>query len=284
MATFFNQATLSYTGGVTSSNIVTGELVEVLSVSKTAVGTTYSAGGTVTYIVSIVNSGAVAYNGLTLSDDLGAYEIGAVSVVPLEYEDGTVLYFVDGVLQGPPVVSSVSPLTVSGISVPANSNALIVYRARVTDSAPLAVGSTITNTVTVSGDSLSTPITAEETVNVEEDPSLTISKSLSPDTVVENGELTYTFVIRNSGNTAAVATDNIVVSDTFDPILNPITVQLDGVTLTEGVDYTYNELTGEFVTVAGRIIVPAATYTQDTETGVVTTVPGTAILRVTGTV
>ena len=284
MATFFNQATLSYTGGVTNSNIVTGEIIEVLSATKTAVGTTYSPDGTVTYIVSIVNSGATAYSGLTVNDDLGAYTVGTTEAVPLEYVNGSLLYYVDGLLQPTPTVSSVDPLVISGITVPADSNALIVYEARVTDEAPLAVGGTITNTVTVNGGGLSAPITAEETVSVEQTPNLTISKALSPSTVVENGELTYTFVIRNSGNTAAVATDDIVVSDTFDPILNPITVQLDGVTLTEGVDYTYNELTGEFATVAGRITVPAATYIQNPETGTVTTVPGTAILRVVGTV
>ena len=41
MATFTNQATLSYNGGSTNSNIITGEIIEVLTVSKTAVVVTY---------------------------------------------------------------------------------------------------------------------------------------------------------------------------------------------------------------------------------------------------
>ena len=41
MATFYNQATLSYNGNTTTSNITTGELVEVLSATKTAVQTEY---------------------------------------------------------------------------------------------------------------------------------------------------------------------------------------------------------------------------------------------------
>ena len=61
MAVFTNQATLSYNGIVTSSNIVTGELVQVLSVTKTAVNDTYGAGDTLSYAVSIVNSGNVAF-------------------------------------------------------------------------------------------------------------------------------------------------------------------------------------------------------------------------------
>lgn len=285
MATFFNQATLSYSGGTTSSNIVSGEIVEVLSASKTAVGGTYNANGTVTYVVSIINSGAVPYTDLTITDNLGAYEIGGTQVTPLEYVDGSILYFIDGVPQAAPAVSTAGDiLTVSPITVPANGNAQIIYETRITDRAPLDVGNSITNTVTVTGGGLSTPVTAEETVTVDEEAQLTISKSLSPDTVVENGQLTYTFVIRNTGNTAAVATDNVVVTDTFDPILNPITVELDGAALTEGVDYTYDETTGEFATVPGRITVPAATFVQDPVTGVITTVPGSAVLRVIGTV
>lgn len=34
MATFTNQATLTYNGGTVNSNIVTGELVQVLTASK----------------------------------------------------------------------------------------------------------------------------------------------------------------------------------------------------------------------------------------------------------
>jgi hypothetical protein len=91
-------------------------------------------------------------------------------------------------------------------------------------------------------------------------------------------------VIQNTGNTPAVEGDNLTVSDTFDPILSDLTVTLDGVTLTEGTDYTYNTATGEFVTVPGRITVPAATYEQDATTGVVITTPGVTVVTVTGTV
>lgn len=149
--------------------------------------------------------------------------------------------------------------------------------------APLESGGTITNTATVSG-GISAPLTASETVTVEDRADLSITKALEPAVVAENGELTYTFVISNSGNTDATAADSIVLTDNFDPILENITVTLDGVNLTEGVDYTYNEATGEFATVAGRITVPAATFAQDPVTGAYTVTPGTATVTVTGTV
>jgi len=37
MATFFNQATLTYNNNVINSNITSGEIQEVLSITKTAV-------------------------------------------------------------------------------------------------------------------------------------------------------------------------------------------------------------------------------------------------------
>ncbi|MBQ8551675.1 MAG: hypothetical protein IJ428_02545 [Clostridia bacterium] len=284
MAIFTNQATLTYNNGVTNSNVVTGEIVEVLSAEKTAVLGTYTTGDTVTYVISIVNSGTAPYTGLTVTDNLGEYPVGTGTAVPLEYIDGSLLYFVNGVLAAAPAADAGAPLVISGVSVPAGGNALLIYKARITDAAPLNAESSITNVAEISGGGLSTPITVTETVTAGDSVELTISKALSPETVVENGQLTYTFVIRNAGNTPAVAADNLTVTDTFDPILDPITVQLDGVTLTEGVDYTYDTETGEFATVEGRITVPAATYSQDPVTGVWTVTPGVAVLRVIGTV
>ena len=152
-----------------------------------------------------------------------------------------------------------SPLSVSGISVPAGGDVLIIYEGSVTNFAPLAVGSEITNTATASGAGIATPVSDDETITAAQQASLTISKSLCPVVVTENGQITYTFIIENTGNTAAVATDNIVVSDTFAPILNPISVSFNGAAWAQGVNYNYNTATGEFSTVAGQITVPAAT-------------------------
>ena len=136
----------------------------------------------------------------------------------------------------------------------------------------------------MTGDGIPTPIEVSETVVPEEVPELTITKSIDPVPVAENGVLTYTFVIQNYGNTAAVATDNVVVSDTFEPILTGLNVTFNGSTWIDGVEYNYNELTGEFATVASQITVTAATYTQDPVTGEWIITPGVSILVVSGTV
>ena len=284
MATFTNQATLSYGNVVKNSNVVTGELREVLSITKTAVGDSYIPGEKVTYIVSIVNSGSTTYTGLTLTDDLGAYSVGTSTYVPLSYADGTLRFYENGALGTSPTVTAGPPMTITGISVPAGGNVTLVYEAEVGATAPLGVEGQITNTASLDGGGLTAALTDTATVTVVSRPELTISKAICPSTVVENGQITYTFVIQNDGNIGATESDGIVVSDVFDPKLRDITVTLNGTPLTPTVGYTYDAATGVFTTVEGAITVPAATFTQDTTTGVYTITPGVSVLTVTGTV
>lgn len=284
MAQFTNQAQLSYNNTVVNSNVVVGEILEVVSANKTAVVSTYSADGTVTYVVSVVNSGGTAISNLTVTDTLGAYTQGTETRTPLTYIDGSVQLFINGALQAAPTVATAPLLTFSGMTLPADSDLVLVYSAQVNDLAPLAVGDSIVNTATVTGNGIPTPITATETVTPAEIPQLRITKSIDPVPVSENGILTYRFLIENFGNVDATAADNVALSDLFDPILTGITVNLDGTTWTAGTQYNYSETTGQFNTVPGEITVPAATYTQDVTTGVWSVTPGTAVLTVTGTI
>ena len=283
MATFTNQAALSYQNMTVLSNVVSGELMEALSVRKTAALPTYGTEDTVTYIVSLVNTGALAISGITVTDDLGAYPFGAGTLTPLDYVDGSVKYYVNGTLQPAPAIGQ-DPLSFSGISVPAGGDAVLVYLARANAYAPLGAAASITNTATVSGAGLVPPLTASETVTAATAAALAITKTLSPSAVSEGDTLTYTLAVENYGFEPIVATGNAVITDTFSPILFPITVTLDGVTLTEGVGYTYDETTGAFATLPGALAVPAATATQDPVTGGYTVVPGVATLVITGTV
>ena len=283
MATFYNQATLRYNNTVTNSNIANGELVEVLSATKTAVRDTYQIGEDVTYAVSILNSGTVPLSGLTVTDDLGAYTVGGGTVTPLTYAAGSVQYYVNGVLQPTPAVTAGPPLQVSGITVPAGGNALILYEAQVNEFAPPVVDGTVVNTVTVAGNGL-TAVTATETVTARQTAQLAVNKSISPAVVTDNSRVTYTLTLQNTGNTAVEATDDAVITDTFDPILTDLAVSFNGVALTEGVDYTYDEATGAFATLPGALSVAAATYVQDPTTGVWTVTPGVSTLTIVGTI
>ncbi len=283
MAQFTNQAQLSYNNAIRNSNIAVGEIQEVLSASKIAVSADYNVGDRVAYAVSLINSGQIALNGITVTDNLGAYTAGANALVPLDYIDGTVRFYVNGVLQNTPTVTQGTELQISNLTIPADSTAMLLYEANVNQFAPLADGSTIDNQVLVSGAGV-TPITAASTLAVATEPNLSITKSISPVPVTENGTLTYTFVIQNIGNSEADATDNAVVTDLFNPILSNLNVTFNGTPWVLGTDYTYNEATGLFTSTAGRITVPAATYTQDVTTGAWTVTPGVSTLVISGIV
>lgn len=286
MPTFTNQARLSYNGVITNSNVATGEIVEVLSVTKTATPDNYVSGDVITYVVNLVNSGTTAYVGLNVTDNLGAYVYGGTAgttqtLYPLTYVPISVRYFQNGVLQTTPQTVEDDGLAIVGITVPAGGTTTLVYQATVNEYAPLSTQSTITNTVTVSGSQLGTPITASCVLPVRNEPYLTIFKSISPNPVPENGRVTYTFDIQNLGNVGTSANDNVQVLDTFLPILSDITVTYNGATL-PATSYSYNENTGVFSTNPGVISVPAATYVQNGTTGAWTVTPGTATLTITG--
>ena len=231
MAQFTNQAQLSYNNATINSNIAVGEILEVLSADKIAVTTTYTPGGDVTYVISAVNAGATPVGGITVSDNLGAYTFGGTTLYPLTYKVGSVRLFINGVLQEAPAVTAGPPLVISSITLPANSNMLLIYEANVNSFAPLGEDDNIVNTATITGGCIPTPLTVSETITPVAEPMLTITKSINPVPVAENGVVTYTFVIRNSGNAPADVAANVTLRDTFLPVLSDLTVLLDGVEL-----------------------------------------------------
>ena len=96
MAQFTNQARLSYSNGVVNSNVVTGEILEVVSATKTAIMDDYTRNDDITYVISGVNSGATAVTGVSVTDNLGSYAFGEQTLTPTDYVDGSVKLYVNG--------------------------------------------------------------------------------------------------------------------------------------------------------------------------------------------
>ena len=159
-----------------------------------------------------------------------------------------------------------------------------VYTATPNAYAPLGEGGSITNIATVDGGGLTAPLTATETVTADDDGTLNITKSLTPTVVSDGDTLTYTLTIENESTAPVLAAGGAVVTDTFDPILSPISVTFNGTPWVAGTDYTYNPATGAFATLPGALIVPAATAQQDPVTGEYSLTPGISTIVITGTV
>ena len=284
MAIFSNQATLTYNGNTTNSNVAYGEILDVLTATKTSIEKSYTPGETITYVVALRNTGNTSLTGLTLTDNLGGYDFNGSTIYPLTYVDNSATVFINGVPQAAPAVVSGPPLVISDITIPGNANAVFIYQAQVNEFANPGVDGTIDNTVTITGDGISTSVTATQTVTSNSNAMLNITKSITPSQVVDNDRVTYTFIIQNTGNEAVVATDDTAITDTFDPILSNLAVTFEGTPWTQGVQYNYTEATGLFTTVPGQIVIPPATYVQDPVTGAYTATPGTATLIVVGTI
>lgn len=284
--TITNQASITYDynglSGTAVSNIATVTLLDPLTVGKTALGDTYTAGEEITYILTTNNTGSAALNNIEIEDNLGTYSCngGMNRVTPLTYTGPAFLYINGGFTASltPEIGSDCVVFTIP--SLPANSNAIIVYKAETNEFAPLTKDSTITNVATWSTASLNGELTASETIKVEEYADVTIQKDMSPDPVQENCYLTYTFTLNNYGNTEA---ENVVLSDVFsNPIPRNLTVSVNGTPVPPGY-FSYNN--GVFIMPSLNsppLRIPAARIVQDENTCVVSIIPGATTVVVTG--
>lgn len=279
-----NQASLNYQyNGQTASvlsNIATATLAEALSVEKVSVENVYRFGDELTYSVSVLNGSGSALAGVTVTDDLGTYTPGTFGITPLTFVAPAIL-FIDGVYVGnitPTVEANRIVFTIPTLA--AGSRAQILYKAAVNGNAPLALGSEITNTATVLANGITAPVSDSNTVTVDNYADVTITKTMTPSSVVDGEALTYTFVINNYGNAEATS---IVLTDAFDPAPENITVQINGVTV-PATDYTYvgGVLTLPAAGSATELSLPAATITQDIATGNVIVTPSSLTVTVTG--
>ena len=287
MPSIENFATVSYTSsGVTTtrtSNLAQIELDSSLNISKTTLGSAYTANTPITYIISLTNNGTAVVNDIIVTDDLGTFTDGTLELTPLTYvepalllingQDSTAQLIVDSTL--PNALTFTVPALIPG------AIANIVYKAVPNEFAPLASGSSITNTATLSASVDCATGTDSATVSVADGADIEVVKSMSPNPVVCGDTVTYTIRIYNYGNTAA---ENVRLTDTFVPAPENISVYRNGVLL-DGTAYTYVDgaLTVPPTEDAGDTV-PAATFTRDAQTGEISVIPGFVEYVVTGTI
>ena len=145
MARFTNYATLTYSGGTTDSNTVTGELLYILTFTKQAVSGSYRPGGRVTYALALVNDGAAPLTGLTVTDDLGVTATGTANQAPLNYLARTDRSYVNRAVPPAPALPAGPPPRLYGIPVPTGSSPMLPTHASVTQHPPLGTQATHTH-------------------------------------------------------------------------------------------------------------------------------------------
>lgn len=281
MATFTNVAQLSFNGSSVLSNVVTGTILEAISGAKRASQRTYTRGDKITYVITMNNTSAVPINTISVSDDLGEDTYSGQVLVPMDFEAGSVQLYINNVPVANPAIQAGPPLVISGFTLPVNGTATLVYNTVINNNAPLAEGSSITNTAAITSPTLAAPIVFSDTIDATQLPQLTVEKQLTPLVVDEDGPITYTFVIRNTGNRATIASDAVTLTDTFAPPLTIQSVTYNGTPWVQNTNYTYSN--NVFTSLPNQITVPAATYTRAAD-GSVLIAPGTAVLTVTGTI
>lgn len=284
MAVITNQANLTYTYGTITatvvSNIASTELTAPLTAEKRTLDAAYRLNTDLTYIISLSNESGTALTDLPILDNLGAYTpAGAAAPVrPLTYAGPAALY-IDGVFSTELTPAPQEDGVLFTIpEIPAGSSALLLYKATVNGFAPLTPGSVIENTATVGE---TDPVTVTASVPVASYADVSITKEMAPDPVTDGEMMTVTFTIENRGNEAA--TDLQLVDD-FPLALSDVAVTVNGAPIT---DFTFVNSTLT-VPAAGStqttLSVPAATFSQDATTGMVTVVPGVLTVVMTGTV
>ena len=285
MAIINNQAQISFHYGAHTgsaiSNIASTNLEGPLTASKNALESVYHRDEQITYIITMSNTAATALSNVVIVDNLGTTPLGSISITPLDYIGPAMLY-INGAF-----ISTLSPtiatesVTFTVPTLPAHSNAMIIYAAKVNDQAPLAIGSLIINESTLTADGLTDPINAVKVLVVDAYADVDIIKAMSPNPVIDGSLLTYAFTMYNYGNTLA---SSVVLSDTFNPAPESISaVSVNGTPVTTS-DYSF--VGGDFTLPASAssysLTIPAATFTRDPVTGIVTVSPGTTTVEVSG--
>lgn len=287
MAIIENFATVRYTSnGVTNttvSNLAEISLESSVSLSKTVLKDTYAENTELSYILTVQNSSGAPLSNVRIEDDLGSFAFGTNELTPLTYGGDAILLIngEDASAQLTVDSQSTSALVFTITTLPAGATANIVYNARVNEFAPLDAESRIVNTATLSADSDCAEGEASATVIAASAANVSVFKQMSPNPVICGETVTYSIRIYNYGNAPA---ENVRLTDTFDPAPTNLTVTRNGIAV-PATDFTYENgiLTVPAETSDGDTI-PAASFSRDPQTGVVSVIPGMVEYVITGTI
>lgn len=247
-----------------TSNVAVANLLDQFSVvgSKNIQNPNFRPGEILSYYITATNTGTDSLFNLTFSDDLGG------TGTPLSFIDGSAYLSYNGVIS-PIIPTSVNPLTFSIPNAFGPGDIVSVdFLVRVSPSIPTDVVDIVnTSTITANEGSSTGPLftltpSPTATVSRAEYAEITITKSVSTETITEGVPFSYTLELENSGNLPATG---VVITDVLPNgfTINSITSTTNGVTTTfSNTDYTYDTTTNTLTLPTNpdvEITVPATT-------------------------
>lgn len=282
-----NKATLEYKSGDASksavSNTTSVDFHGPLEIVIHTLENHYQLNDELTYQIFVTNTGTKSVNNVKVYDNLSTYEFTtAYFVTPLTYvgpakhfkSDTTATELTADTSSADKVIFTIATLA-------AGDTALIEYKVKTNEYAPTSTGSKLNTIAKVEATDISA-VTNTYELPIGSYADLLIEKSMSPDPVVDGNPLTYTFLLQNYGTLDATYT---VLKDTFTPVPQNITVTIEGTQIEP--DFYSIDADGKFLypsalQTSANFIIPAATYVQDKETGVVTCTPGSRKVVIVG--
>lgn len=283
--TITNQASISYSFNkqkiTTQSNIVSTVLNDYLEISKTCINENYRSKDIITFIINIANFKDEPLREVVINDNLGTYTFKELKLTPLSIQN-TAKLFIQGVeTDGLKQVINANGVSFMIPTLPANSNAQIIYDALVNETALISSESTITSEISTVIPETKKIITDINKIVVEDFAKVEIIKTTPAPSILTDSLVTYNFILYNYGNIDA---NNIVLSDNFTPQLNDLIVEINNDVL-DSKNYTY--VKGNLTMPSGKdyvLSLPKANILQDEKTGKVTIIPSSITITVTGTI
>ncbi len=172
--------------------IVTLKNENELQVTKSVQNETFNVGDTISFIVTIKNTGVGYFSGLRVLDNFGGVNY-------IEYVSGSGAIYKNGSIEKPETISCV-PLVFSLTPLLPNESVILTYLCKVRNNIPLSVQN-INSSVEVTGYTNNSTITnvASVIINRAKTAELKIVKSASATSVVSGEIFSYYLTIENEG-------------------------------------------------------------------------------------
>ena len=163
-----------------------------LQVTKSVQNETFNVGDTISFIVTIKNTGVGYFSGLRVLDNFGGVDY-------IEYVSGSGAIYKNGSIEKPETISCV-PLVFSLTPLLPNESVILTYLCKVRNNIPLSVQN-INSSVEVTGYTNNSTITnvASVIINRAKTAELKIVKSASATSVVSGEIFSYYLTIENEG-------------------------------------------------------------------------------------